>query len=268
MKVRLLTWGSVCLVAAAAGVSTAADAAVIFSDNFESYADTAAMQAVWGSAGVGTLDPTTGNPGKSIKFNVATTAAVTSNQHTITGTTPSDANPITWEFDFLDDGIGNKRITGALRDVGGSGSGNQAFLEMGRFNSINDPDTGATISGYGVRTAFIGGPSAASGWFDFAGNPAAKAGWHHFKAVLGATSATFSLDLDNNGTIDGTRTVTISDGGKLYNLVRFGGPSDVSSAGGGGNFDNLVISQIPEPTATLSLAAASGLLAIRRRRGA
>ena len=32
--------------------------------------------------------------------------------------TPSDANPLVWEFDFKDDGVGNKRLTGAMRDVG------------------------------------------------------------------------------------------------------------------------------------------------------
>jgi hypothetical protein len=246
------------------GFSAMASPATIFSDNFDAYADTAAMQAVWGSTGVGTLDTAVGNLGQSMRHNGGV-----SNQHSITGTPATDASPVKWQFDFLDDGAGNKRLTGALRDVGGSGTGNQAFFEMGRFNSVNDPETSTTVSGYAIRTVFVGGPSAASGWITYLGNPSARTGWHRFTATIGATSATFDLDFNADGSVDATRTVALTAGaGKLYNLVRFGGPSDVTSAGGGWNFDNLSIStvDIPEP---LSLALAClgsiGLIGIRRR---
>src|SRR4051812_25063890 len=101
----------------ALGGAVMANAATIFSDNFESYANTAAMQAVWGSAGAGTLDTAAGNPGQSMKH-----PGGVSNQHSFTATPATDINPIIWQFDFLDDAAGNKRITGALRDVGGSGT--------------------------------------------------------------------------------------------------------------------------------------------------
>lgn len=258
-------WYAAIVVLGVGTLSRPTSAAVILQDNFDGYTSTSDMQSKWGSAGVGTLDTTKGNPGNSIAFANLGATAVTSNQRSISLTGPSDAQPIIWQFDFLDDGVGNKRLTGALRDVGGSGTGNQAFLEMGRFNSINDPESGTTISGYGMRTAFIGGPSANSGWIDFVGNPAAHAGWNRFTATIGATSITFTLDFDADGTIDASRTVTVSDGGKLYNLVRFGGPSDVSSAGGGGNFDNLSITTAPEP-ACFGLIAPAGMLALARRR--
>src|SRR3977135_1585293 len=100
------------LIASAAATGKAA---TIFADNFESYANTAAMQTVWGSPAPGTLDTANGNPGQSLKH----TGGV-SNTHSIAATPATDASPLIWQFDFLDDGVGNKRFTGALRDVGGS----------------------------------------------------------------------------------------------------------------------------------------------------
>ena len=88
-------------------------------------------------------------------------------------------------------------------------------------------------------------------------------------ATIGATFAKFDLDFGANGSVDATRTVSLTAGaGKQYNLARFGGPSDVSSPGGGGNFDNVSISTV-EVSEPLSLGLASlglvGLL-IRCRR--
>jgi hypothetical protein len=253
-------------LALAVGLPTVNAAHIIVEDDFESYANTAAMDSVWGAANAGTLDTATGNPGQSMAH-----PGGVSGVQTFTATGASDADPITWSFDFLDDGAGNKRITGALRDVGGSAAGNQAFFEMGRFNSINNPETATTVSGYGIRHAFVAGsPAGASGWLTFVGNPTARVGWHTFTATIGATSATFDLDFDANGSVDATRTIAISAAAKLYNTVRFGGPSDVSSAGGGGHFDNLVISKgvhIPEPTtfALVGLGFVGACFASRRR---
>jgi hypothetical protein len=246
-----------------AGGGTAARAATILMDDFESYADTAAMDAVWGAANAGTLDTAVGNPGQSMAH-----PGGVSGVRSLTATNPTDLMPLKWKFDFLDDGVGNKRLTGALRDVGGSAAGNQAFFEMGRFNSISNPETNTLVSGYGFRHAFVGGsPAGQAGWLTYVGNPAARVGWHRFIATIGDTSATFELDLDANGSIDASRTISIAATAKVYNLVRFGGPSDVSSAGGGGHFDNLMVSQIPEPS-TIALAglALIGLVFAARRK--
>lgn len=236
------------------------EAALLLSDDFESYADTDALNAAWNepATGAGTLDDANGNPGQSLSHPGGVTQ-----KRTFAATVATDAVPIVWEFDLLDDGVGDKRITGGLRDDGG-GAGLNSILEMGRYNDIADPESMTTVSGYGIRTVFIGGDPP--NWVTFNGNPAVVAGWHHFKATIGASSILFELDLGDDGTVDASRTVTTTTGaGIAYNVARFGGPSDLSSAGGGVNFDNLSI-QIPEPaTASLVCLAALGLIASRRR---
>jgi PEP-CTERM motif len=47
--------------------------------------------------------------------------------------------------------------------------------------------------------------------------------------------------------------------------IRLGGPSSLSSGGGGGNFDNVSLEVIPEP-ATLGLMGLGGLAMLGRKR--
>ncbi|RMF80679.1 MAG: PEP-CTERM sorting domain-containing protein [Planctomycetota bacterium] len=253
---------SACCVMACASYAFAG-----FFDDFESYADTAAMASpgAWGDdqdAGqppLGVLMNSGGNPGQYMHHPAGET-----NRHVIAPMFPSDAQPILWEFDFLDDGTSaNKRITGGLRDNGGGASLN-SILEMGHHNGQPWPEGGGvTVGGYAVRTVFIGGNPG--NWVAFDTNPPVVAGWHHFSATIGATSILFELDLFNDGIVDGQRLVTTNDtSGIGYNILRLGGPSDLSSAGGGGGFDNVSIQQIPEPSA-LALLALGGLAALRRR---
>jgi hypothetical protein len=270
MKLRIFS--TAVLFAGIGAISTATAANIsVFMDDFESYADTAAMEAVWGVPGNGALATTTGNPGQSMQHLASATAGSgVSYQRSIPGTNPTDARPLIWKFDFLDDGVGNKRMTGALRDVGGSAAGNQAFFEMGRFNSINDPESGTTVAGYGIRHVFVGGtPAGAGGWLTYVGNPAVQQGWHRFTATIGDTFATFDLDFAANGSIDATRTIALgaAAAGKIYNIARLGTPSDVTSAGGGAHFDNVMVCVVPEPgtLALVTLAIMAGLAWGRRR---
>lgn len=208
----------------------------ILEDDFESYADTTEMNAVWNepTIGTGTLDTNTGNPSRSMFHPAGTT-----NKRVFPATVPTDAQPLVWEFDFLDDGTGNKRITGGLRDNGGGAELN-SILEMGRYNNLADPEGQTAISGYGIRTVFIEGDP--SGWVAFEGTPSVESGWHHFRATIGPSSILFELDLQNDGLVDAERTISTPGGsGIAYNVARFGGPSDLSSSGGGGHFDNLRI---------------------------
>lgn len=249
---------------AALGVS-AAQADFSFFDDFESYADTAAMTApgAWGDgqdAGqppLGTLATTGGNPGQGMLHNGGET-----NRHAIPALFPTADQPIIWEFDFVDPGnSSNRRITGGLRV--GTGA---TILEMGVHNNNDNPeDPALNVAGYAVRTVSIGGPSADGGWFCFPGNPSIRAGVHHFKATILPTSIVFELDLGSDGTIDGTRSITTNDMSAIgWNVLRIGGPSDLTSTAGGGVFDNVGIRQIPEPGA-LVLLGLGAIAAFRRR---
>ncbi|MCA9261042.1 MAG: PEP-CTERM sorting domain-containing protein [Planctomycetales bacterium] len=256
-----MKWTPLALAAAfAVAFSSSASAAVLLTDDFDSYADTAALNAVWNEtpAGLGTLDTAFGNGGQSLAH-----LGGASQKQVFAATVPTDAAPIVWEFDFYDDGEGNKRLTGGLRD-NGAGAALGALLEMGRYNDLANPETGeTTLSGYGVRTVFVGGTPG--NWATYVENPAVTAGWHHFKAVVGETFIDFSLDLLSDGSIDGTRTIAVTANAKPYNVARLGGPSDLSSVSGGW-FDNISIVQVPEPTALALAGIAAGAALIRRRK--
>ncbi len=224
-----------------------AQGAVIFSDDFESYLNTAQLIApgAWGDNNAANIALSTtlnaaGNPGQALNTQRASNAtALISAQHTIPNSTPSNTAPLIWSFDFFDDGVGNKRVTGGLRNTSAS-----ALLEMGRFNSVaNVENANALVSGYAVRAVNVGGtPAGNSGWVTFVGNPAIQAGWHTFTATILADYILFELDFGANGTVNASRIINTSTGGsEIYNVLRLGGPSDVSSAGGGASFDNVLL---------------------------
>ena len=238
MKLRNI-FASLALVLGA--TLSSAQATTIVSDDFESYADTAAMQAVWGATGAGTLDTAFGNPGKSMRQNGAT-----QNQMTIAPLIPTAADPIAFSVDIYDDGTSaNKRMTAGLRN---SAAAN--LFEMGMYNSPNH---------YAVR-AVLPGPSwvAFTGLVDDAGNPITNspvAGWHTFKMVLDGTNAIFTLDLNGDGNINGTVNVpVVFNTASPINTVRLG--LGLSSAGGGVNFDNV----------SLDVGAGIGLVCLRTRK--
>ncbi len=75
------------------------------------------------------------------------------------------------------------------------------------------------------------------------GDPAVQAGWHTFTATILADYILYELDLGANGGVDFRRIITTSGGpGKVYNVLRLGGPSGNGSAAGGAGFDNVSIS--------------------------
>lgn len=247
--------------------ATASAATIIVSDNFESYATTADVAAVYNAQATpaGSLSPN-GNTGNALEHPGGNVMA-----RTFAGISPTALNPIVWEFDFFDDGLNpgtGKRITGGLRNTSGS-----VVLEMGRFNSVANPP-GANISGYGIRVSGAGESQTSGGaddvdWITFSPNPALTQGWHHVRATITPASILFQLDMGANGSVDASRTIFTSTGAtEIYNNVRFGGPSNNSSpAGAIMRFDNLSVRVIPEPAA-LALAGMGvmGLVAVARRR--
>lgn len=257
MKLRNL-FASLALVLGLA--LSSAQATIIVNEDFESYANTAAMQAVWTAAAPGTLDTAFGNPGQSMRHAPATSgtgAPVAQNQMTISPLIPTATDPIVFSVDIYDDGLSaNKRVTAGIRNASGAN-----IFEMGMYNSP---------SHYAVR-AVLPGPSwlAFTGMVNDLGNPLSNtpvAGWHTFKLVLDGTNATFTLDLNGDGNINGTLVVPVAfNGASPLNVVRLG--VGLSSPGGGVNFDNVRLAVVPEP-ASMALVGLMGLglACVRTRR--
>lgn len=243
MLKKSVTFCATVAVLAAAVMPT--EAVVIFSDDFESYQNNAQLTALgaWGDNNNASIITSTtlsnsGNPGKALAVSVASGALFSAQHNFAPNITPTDALPIVWSFDFFDDGVGNKRVTGGLRSQNAS-----SILEMGRYNNANNG--AAAISGYAVRTALIGGPVAVpgdAGWFSFVGNPTISTGWHRFTAHVRASDVLFEFDRNADGIVDANRVLATTTGGtEIYNVLRLGGPSDVSSPGGGARFDDVFL---------------------------
>ena len=99
------------------------------------------------------------------------------------------------------------------------------------------------------------------------------AGWHTYVATFSiANGVKVTLDLGSDGTIDSTLQFAgdgVTPFGNFTDL-RFGGPSDLSSSGGGANFDDIslaLVDVVPEP-ASLLLAGVLGVIGgcLRNRR--
>lgn len=232
-------------------VAPAAMATVVLSDDFESYADTAALNVAW-PKGVGTdadtlLDV---DPLDALNQVVRNTNVAARRDLNITPTVATAGNLLVWSFDFYDF-AGNTtgpRQYGQLhsRPVGG-GSLNE-LIAMGQYNAAAPVHNN---NKYQARVAF--GPSAVN-WFNL--NTDRSVGWHEFKAIIGPTTVDFYVD----GVAD---TLGIPHAGAEWYHTRIGsGLSATANA----LYDNWGLETIvPEP-ATLALLAMGGLVIVRRRR--
>lgn len=248
MKSRNL-FAALAIMAIGAASSTHA-ATILVSEDFESYADTAAMTAVWGG-GLGTLDTSNSFSGSQSAFHPGGTV----NSRTDFGSVaPSATHDLVLSARIYDDAVLNTdRITVGLR------TGAAPLFEMGRYldNTIGFPENNP----YGIRALSMGnGITPSPNWQPFlsGGNPIdSVAGWHTYEATFSiANGVTVTLDLGSDGTIDSTLHFA-GDGASEFNNftdLRFGGPSNLSSAGGGANFDDIqlaLVPVIPEPTSLL-----------------
>jgi hypothetical protein len=271
MKIKIPTIAAVTVLASAQCVL----AQVIFSDNFDSYADQAAMNAVWNvglaPAGVGlTLSTEQAfSPSQSAKAPGTTTAYTMA--HDFTPTSGSDALPLLWSFRFYDSTQANNlRQFASIRD---NAPALAQLVAMGAYNDTTltkDRHTGLSVTAadlntyYAVRVAFAPGPN----WFilNGPGAPTRSTGWHELSAVFKDTTVEFYVD-GVNGLSDLSTSYAASAGALTFDRVTVG--SGLSSANGEAYYDNVMVQVIPEPSSiVLSLLGGFGLAAgvISRRR--
>lgn len=266
MKLRNL-FASLALVVGLA--LSSAQAALIVNENFDSYADSAAMKAVWGGAGnLGTLDTSLSYSPSNSAFHPG--GVVNVYQPGIGTVTPTATHDVRLRAQIYDNAlVANDRVTVGLR------TGAAPLFEMGRYNDWA-PLPATPVHTYGIRGLSLGnGITPSPGWKPFliGGNPIpATAGWHTYAAIFSIVDGlTVTLDLNSNGTIDSTLHFA-GDGTSAFGNftdLRFGGPSNLASAGGGANFDNIRLGYyaVPEP-ASLALVGLMGLglACVRTRR--
>ncbi len=246
-------------VAGAFAVASA-QAMTIVDEDFESYADTAALGGVW-SLGDGTLDTAFGNPGQSLNHpgTGGSFSGGNTNSLSFPEVIPTGSEVLTFSVDIYDDGTSaNKRTTAGLRQASPAAN----LIEMGMYNNPNH---------YAYRVILFGAgdPSwvAFDNLVDDGGSPIVNepvAGWHTFSADITESSIDFTLDLNGDGNINATASVAIAPVDPGFDIIRLGGPSDLSSAGGGVSFDNVSLVLIPEP-GTAALLGLGGLAMLRRR---
>lgn len=224
-----------------------AHAQIIVNETFESYSTTAQMQANWGSAGAGVLVTTNGNPGNSAWHPGG---AVNSWMGSSFSISPSALQTIVLAADIYDSNVGS-----AQRNTVGLRNGANPLFEMGHYNTAP--------SQYAVRLLSMYGQGGAWSFFP---NVTRTAGWNRYQAVFTDTSATITLDIGADGTVDSTLTFSGAVPANPFVDLRFGGPSAVSSAAPAW-FDNIMLQvvQVPEPSVA-SLLLLGGVLLFRRFR--
>ena len=242
---------------------------VLVDEDFESYADTAALNVVWGPADSAgqlvdetftefiTFDdidpqdvgarafPSGGQGVEHVGSNVF------EYQLSLNGGSPlfpTATQNIVLQGDIFDiGGLGNKRMSIGLRS-----NAPENLVELGFWN--DNPEDFAT------RTILFptvpGEPNPNWQGFDLplefdrpddedTVTTLADIGeaWHTYRATISEDSILYELDLFRDGTFDTSFTADVTTGPNGYNSLRIGSPSGVSSAGnglyGGVIFDNI-----------------------------
>jgi hypothetical protein len=269
MKNRIFSLMALTLGLLAGGVAQAVDV-VLVDDDFESYADTAAMKAVWTIVGgdTGTLvDETytallslddlqprpvgaqafpTGGQGVEhlgggvLEINVAN---LNGGQPIV----PTAEQSIVLEGDIFDVGaLGNKRMTIALRNTTPAAN----LIEAGLYNSTN--------IGYEHRAILFPGTleNPNPNWQAWTlpielDRPTdldevvtiADIGqaWHRYRVTITPETLTYEIDVKRDGLnaatgeagFDASITYDVATSSTGYNSIRFGSPSGIASAGNG-----------------------------------
>jgi hypothetical protein len=238
---------ALCILAFVASTS----AAIIIQDDFESYADTTALNAVWPKGGgtdlityllPGDNGPTW--PGEKCVENLTTAARRDRN---FTPTLLAPGEELIWAFDFKDmDTTVAFRQFGQLLSSSTPGGSMDELIAMGVYNSA-DPNEVFNGNKYYARVAL-----SPANWFAL--NTTRSAGWHRFEARIKQTG---TVDFYVDNVLD---TAGVAQAGDYWYQARIG--SNLSSIRAA-RYDNYLVNVTPEP-ATLGLLVL-GLLAARRR---
>lgn len=245
------------LLSAALVLGTGLVATADMSDNFDSYADKAAFDAVWTPTSGGGMLLITDQPVPPVSppnMIYQTTAALQSRR----AVAPVAAGDLYFKFDFYDErGTGSlARTYGMAYGRGGAGAwtdGLTQIIAVGKYNGI------ATTK-YSARVAF-----GSSNWFNLDLGPDRTVGWHTAEVFGNLDTATYDFYID--GIFSGS--APMGNQGVVFNWAVMG--SGLTSTHGM-YFDNVFLGEkpvepIPEPMsmalAGLGLAAVG---AIRRRR--
>jgi hypothetical protein len=258
------------------GSLSSAKAVVILNDNFDTYADTAAFQAVWpavGSQASGTITQVTSvsSPNAVQIFSPAPSGVADQrNERVFTGGAVMAQNAqYIWSFDFYDtDGAAAAyRQVSNLQDTTAPTLTNQ-LVSMPLNNNQQTADSGgsfymARILGYipnatdpdgGPGDTANGAPITGAGQFfklnDFAtgvgiGPAARSTGWHNFKVII---SSDDGLSQDYAFYVDNVLAEKVSNVGtaaslRKYDVVRIG--PGISSTTDTVAFDNEHVEYIP-----------------------
>lgn len=236
------------------GLSATANAAVIFSDDFESYADTAALNSVW-VKGAGTDTDTFLDAGPAGSTNVSKTVhhenRIGRRDRNFAPALPTADAPVVVQFDFYDNnaelGDGDNAYNQLLAF---SGTSLTQLVAMGKstLTTIDDPTK------YQARVAFNSG-----NWLTL--NATRTVGWHTFRAEIFDGEVDFYVDglpdVQNVAFTPGT----LGDG---FSQARIG--TGLSSRAEVSYYDNYSVTLVPEPTSLALFGLAGAALLGRRRR--
>ena len=232
---------------------------VVLNEDFESYSNTSAMEAVWvGFDGVlateidDDLDGTpeeTGkfafHPGASVNIFDLASPVVATESEWVRLTVDIYDNATNLD-PFLPLNPDNKRMTLGMR----SNSTVENIIELGMYNAVADVH-------FVYRAVLFnnlnGTPNPSWAGWDLGTEPVGEdpavpvnrfrgGGWPQYIVTVKPEEIVFEFDMDRDGTIDGTDVIPdIVQTAAGFDQLRFGGPSGISSAGGGVTFDNILL---------------------------
>lgn len=228
------------------GSALAVNAQVILVDeDFSGYSTTEEMQSNW-SGGAATLDTTLGNPAPSAFHPSGTVNNWTGSSLSVDPAT----GVVVLRADIYDNGNPGHNTLGFR-------TGADPLFEMGHYD-FQAGQYNARILGFAGNDNWVT-------VHDTAGEP----GWNRWEATFDVDTVTISLDLGIDGIVDATFVSSGTAPNNPFTDLRFGGPSNLT-AGDGANYDNIVLSQVPEPSTYAVIFGALALVAAfgyRRRAG-